>query len=172
MCVIDTFHSVSSKSFKCMSTTQLQENLEAQCSTFYRPFYSKNYLSETPQCLNSDANIPPSFHPATSSYTMYIFMCLVSIGSTQAGRRSSERVRKPKRQLTWTHQYTLGSTWRTCLASCSDVYTPIQSFIVSNSPFLVIHVFVCGTHLSEIFILWRLVSSSSSLTNSSIVHWD
>ena len=88
-----------------------------------------------------DTNILSSFHPATSSYTMYRRMrksILCNIGSTYVGGRSSERMTKSKRQLTWTHQYTLGSTQRTCLAFCFDVYKPIESFMVFNSPFFLV----------------------------------
>lgn len=83
-----------------------------------------NYLSQIPECWNPNTDILPAFPLATSSFTLYKFTVVlkphvVCVGGSQAGWRSSERVTKPERQLTWTHQYTLVFTLWTCLASCS-----------------------------------------------------
>lgn len=89
-------------------------------------FFLKGFLNKQQEWFNTDilpSSLPP-IHPICSLLSQTPEFC---VGGSEAGWRSSERVMEPKRQLTCTHQYTLGFTLWTCLASFSDACAPVES---------------------------------------------
>lgn len=97
---------------KALKTLTLLRTSSKQTRIIYQKYPSVETLTLTSSRLFFLPHPPLHCHKTPCG--------LGNVGGSQAGWRSSERVTEPKRQLTWTHQYTSAFTPRTCLASCSD----------------------------------------------------